>query len=257
MYSGGARIINFAHPLMRGRLGWWSGALGPVRNLLLSSPEGVPGVEVKLVAGRNKGYAYNLSGINSPGENNKIDLGTDLIFDLSRGTGAQCTVNVLIRTTNPRPVDTHAAFISRWDGSGYILWTHSVDSTIRWGDNNSTVVSAAEGSMFDGTWRMITGVRDPDATMRLYYDGVEKANAAGGTLGVALASAKIGAYGTTLGHYGGDIDDISIWNRGLSPMEVWMLYVEAMTGYPGLLPRRRILAFAPAAADDLLGQAVF
>jgi len=78
--------------------------------------------------------------------------------------------------------------------------------------------SVAGGTVNDGNWHLITGVRSA-GTIIIYVDGVQQ-NTAGNTNGASpAASPRIGAFSN--GYYWpGQIDDARIYNRALSAAEV-------------------------------------
>lgn len=136
---------------------------------------------------------------------------------------------------------TSPAMVSRWDGAGYILWINTGSAYVGWGDNSSGLVQDATdyAAAINGSWHHFCGTRG-STTSRLYFDGKEGANAANGTLGTSTAQFAIGAYsGGSSGRWGGNIDDVRVWNRELSADEVLAAYNDSRQGYPLTLNRVR------------------
>jgi hypothetical protein len=95
----------------------------------------------------------------------------------------------------------------------------------------STAVSATTAAMtfLDGKWHHLAGVTTP-AGIRLYYDGVKMCDLTGGNnnadvaydQGPDLWTGRHGS-GQTNWDFGGNIDDVRVYNRVLSDPEILSL----------------------------------
>jgi len=131
------------------------------------------------------------------------------------------------------------ALVGVWCASkGFIIWMPGND--LRFGDNTSSRVIWTNGrtKLEDNLWHHIVGVRDA-TTMRIYVDGVEKANAANGTLSYGCGGLTIGAYNGS-GPIAAKIDDVAFWNAPLSADEVQLLYARQSAKYSGEMKSRVI-----------------
>lgn len=96
------------------------------------------------------------------------------------------------------------------------------------------------------TWALITGLYD-GANWKVYLNGIERASvakavgAAGCTSGITLGSMGAGRL------WDGKLADCRIYDRGLSPVDVWQLW-DPDTRYDLYLPVRRIWVLAPPPA---------
>jgi hypothetical protein len=109
--------------------------------------------------------------------------------------------------------------------TGY--WAGSAGSVIAAGPASGANSAAAD----IGTWHHLAGVWD-GATWRLYRDGVQIASAASATGAVTVPTVgwAIGARGTgTERFFDGQIDEVRIYNRGLSALEINSLYNNSAT----------------------------
>lgn len=128
--------------------------------------------------------------------------------------------------------------LSRQDGSNWLFLQYD-PATDRWrvGLHRGSLVNLysppGEPVASDQLWHHIMVVRERDgSTLRLYIDGRESSSLTGATGSVNPAgSLIIGAIGTGE-RWIGDIDDIRLYNRALSALEVRTLYASR----DGLIP---------------------
>ena len=100
---------------------------------------------------------------------------------------------------------------------------------------NSTAPNATTATVTyeDGKWHQLVGVYD-GAAIIVYFDGVRKASAAAtGTIFAAAGELNIGRFGTLGSYFTGQIEDVRVYNRPLSPEEVVALYVAPYADTPG------------------------
>lgn len=89
------------------------------------------------------------------------------------------------------------------------------------------------------------------ALQRLYLDGrVLATTTTAGSITYTLGTGTvIGGHGNggTTGFYTGDLDDVRIYNRALTPQAIHLLYIDSLTGYRQLLTQDQPWAYAPQA----------
>lgn len=110
---------------------------------------------------------------------------------------------------------------------------------IRNGGNNS-----AAGALSTGVWTHVAGVVS-DAESILYFNGqpvsTQGAVGAGTT---ANNNRQVTMMGTASGAcVTGNMSNVRVWNRKLTPAEIWLLYAQPLFGT--LAPRRRIISQVP------------
>lgn len=129
--------------------------------------------------------------------------------------------------------------------SNYKLATESVDLEIR---NNNIVFYARDGTrvsatvdsevnVVDNKWHQVLGVRSGN-NFSVYVDGTLKnsTNAAVGDVVSADNAWFIGADSPSSGYINATIDEVKIYNRALSEVEIKEKYNEAMPYTPALSP---------------------
>lgn len=78
----------------------------------------------------------------------------------------------------------------------------------------------------DGLWHQVVTVYD-GTNLILYFDGVQKASTGGtGTIAATDAALAIGGLGAGLRLYTGQVGDVRVYNRALTPGEVARLYAD-------------------------------
>ena len=113
----------------------------------------------------------------------------------------------------------------------------TIDFSIR-DSNNMSVDAISPGSILDGQWHHVTGVRDATThTVTLYLDGVSVASLPDPTAGTftrADGQNRIGsiavACSTNRYFWQGQIDEVEVFNRGLSASEVQAIYNAGSAG---------------------------
>jgi hypothetical protein len=95
-------------------------------------------------------------------------------------------------------------------------------------DGNKTYIESptiAANKIWDDRWHHVAGTYD-GAKVRLYVDGIQQGNGTPTTLAIGYGlptnnNLFIGSYGVDcVAKFGGDIDDVRIWNRALNPAEI-------------------------------------
>jgi len=112
-----------------------------------------------------------------------------------------------------------------WGGisTGYpgFFRTLAIDGDILFQAPNAAIVSTTSGTYNDGAWHYVVGVAD-GTNIYLYVDGVlvaSDANTSTSSSGILFINGEPGeSYGSS------NMDEVGIWDRGLSPSEVTTLY---------------------------------
>ena len=121
-------------------------------------------------------------------------VGTDAVFNHNVGTGNQRSVNLI--TVAPGAVE----FVISQDGA----------STQKAGTDTSTITT--------GQWHHIAGTFNPSTSVKVYVDGVLKANLSTGVYSSvkdSTAAAGIGANGEGAAPFDGKIADCRIYNADI------------------------------------------
>ncbi len=124
--------------------------------------------------------------------------------------------------------------------------TGKVSFLVRSSVNSSgTYIETTYPSKGYGTWHHYVGVLDASNTLRLYIDGVQVSQTPYTQTGNFITDINyvdIGSYhysGDFEGYFNGIIDEVRIYNRGLTPCEIYRLYSESTLSAP------TITSFAP------------
>jgi Concanavalin A-like lectin/glucanases superfamily len=99
----------------------------------------------------------------------------------------------------------------------------------------NTGIATSPNALVNGTWTHITGTFD-GSTVKIYTNGIISASASYTYSTGISGQFYIGGRGASL-FWPGALDDLSIWNRTLSPPEIYQLYTLSRLGYPGVLNR--------------------
>jgi hypothetical protein len=96
-------------------------------------------------------------------------------------------------------------------------------------DNSNNQAEASysnSGLVYDGNWHHIVAVNYASNKSVLYYDGLLVSTSTANVSGVSLNSSAIGAImrTTTTHNFSGSVDDVRVYNRTLSQVEVSQLY---------------------------------
>ncbi len=102
-------------------------------------------------------------------------------------------------------------------------------------------------------WQHVLGTWRAGEAPSLYINGVFDVPTFTDTAGTVIVSATTfrmgqGGKGIGTGCWDGLMDDVHLWNRALSAVEVRQLYQLSLQGYPGMLNRIRIPRFVAAPA---------
>ena len=233
------RAINFAdpinrgHPLNRGRVAWWLTLPGSVgggtwRDITNNKNTGV------LTAMGNSSNGFRTT--NRPGGwghmvfngvAGRIDLGASQSLDIRpRGTmmawcqTTSATTQIIFETGSSSANGT-ALYVGS-TGVAHFLFAAVLDN-------------AASPSLGSG-WNHIAGTWD-GTTRRAFLNGVQWASDTPNVPILSTGSKMIGADPAGGNPFLGNIDDVSIWNRALTPAEIQQNYNLSQRGYPGVLNR--------------------
>ena len=87
----------------------------------------------------------------------------------------------------------------------------------------STIVANSVDSYCDGTFHHAVGTAD-GSTIKIYIDGSFKQENSNDLGEVAVSDMAIGSYGDGLAQSGTQIDEVGVWNRALTGVEITSLY---------------------------------
>jgi hypothetical protein len=139
-----------------------------------------------------------------------------------------------VLSQNGNPACSVASY-ALYDGSSGGLQFYIANGT------NSAIVSAAEppASIWNGQWHAVAGVYD-GSSVRLYVDGAEvggPTDATGSTIDYSLPddTFEVGNFHACSGFaYTGAIDEVSVYDRALSPAEIAQLQSGSASSPPAL-----------------------
>lgn len=254
--------VNWSHPLNRGLQAWY-----------LCLPGGPRGMRWLDLCNRNHGDLTNMVGaanwggpLGRPGGNGSLDFdgsndyvecGTSSILEL----GGHMTISLWYKPNGNYTGEN--SLVGRSDSGGnkapyvvafgsgaadnkFNLWVNTarpLDSVFTLSTDTWTHVTITRLGVA-GAWNLamyINGKLDNTATSAVNPDLTGTQNT---TIG------KFGGYGAGLGYNGkGRIDDVRLWNRGLSAAEAWRYHVESKTGYPRVLNRGRRMPYRRLTGD--------
>ncbi|NTW32416.1 MAG: LamG domain-containing protein, partial [Bacteroidetes bacterium] len=157
------------------------------------------------------------------------------------------TVSFWIKVTGALPTSRHTSFVSSggypagYNGAWGFTRNYGGGGMVFLASNGSNIqagAGSADSDYSDGTWHHIVGVYVPSTRITLYIDGVKK-----GESTTNIPASMPTSYSSTIGYTSnncsicdgfnwGNIDDVAIFNRALSPYEVFYLY----NGFPSSNP---------------------
>lgn len=164
------------------------------------------------------------------GSSNIVDLGSS-----NRGIDANgISVGMWVKTTAVPA--TELFFASKYTPSRGFFMSMDMNGKLvfkgKWTSGTFGNSGPSTTSINDGNWHYIVGTSN-GATWTTYVDGVLESTATVGTPGnLALsnfASFYLGMYNSS-GYYDGEIDDIAIWKKVLTPAEVATFHTSCLDG---------------------------
>jgi hypothetical protein len=170
------------------------------------------------VAGDPQWVTGQISGaLNFDGVDDYIDCGTSSAFDLTEVTVA-CWIKVTTFDKTWQAIVTkgdNSWRIHRWSNGNGINWAHTGLSPLSVGGTTN---------VNDGAWHHIAGTYDGTNRV-LYVDGqVDASDTPTGTISVSTHPVLIGENAQATGrHWSGLIDDVRIYDYGLSRAEILYL----------------------------------
>lgn len=219
-FGSDGRIVEASAP-PTGLMGWWQAEGNAIDTLGVSAGLLSPAEPVGFVPGR-VGQAFNFNGAGY------VEVETPAAFETPAITAATW-VRAAGSPGNFSYLLSKGA--SACDGASYGLFTGGSGGLQFYiSDGASFDVSPDAGpALWDGNWHLVAGTFD-GATVRLYVDGVEIGTGTAASLAINydLATSDklyIGAYEGTCGlRFNGDIDDVQVFNRALTDIELEGLF---------------------------------
>jgi hypothetical protein len=228
--------VNREHPLNRGRVGWWLTLPGLAGGGTFWD---LMGLNHGALTGMGAGLGWK--GTSRPGGYGALQGdGTAACVIIPNSPSLNPTVGVTCSCW-VKPASTADAGLVCKDsnvGRSYCLDIESSGKP-QFFIGPSQVVSASTTILTPGQWIHVCGTYNGAGTA-LYINGIQVATAAGSpTLNVTTGTVQLGAreYAGLREFCNGQIDDCSIWNRGITPIEVYGLFNLSRLGYPGVLNR--------------------
>jgi hypothetical protein len=218
-FSAGGSVIQSATPPL-GLVSWWQ-AEGTAADAMGANPGVISAAELVGFAPGNKGQAFHFAN-------------QGFVAAAPSATLQPVNVTAAAWVRSATPPGAFAYILSQGAiGCGfasYALYTGANGGLQFYAsDGNSPTLSADAGpSVWDGNWHFVLGTLE-GSTPRLYVDGA----AVGPAVPMAnpinyqypVTSFAIGAYrGTCDLRFTGDIDDVQIYSRTLTPFEILGLY---------------------------------
>jgi hypothetical protein len=159
---------------------------------------------------------------NRPGDDAALDIGVGL---------APCAVQAWVN------VDATGSqyFVASKGVTGVDGWQLTIlaDGSVRFGWPGAAIFTTGAGLITAGAgWQHILGTSD-GATTHVYIDGVQQAS---GTTVASLGSTAafwVGARNDNAFHLDGQLDEVAIWSRYITPSEVEALYNANSSGGAG------------------------
>jgi len=219
-FGSDGRIVEASAP-PTGLMGWWQADGNANDALGISSGLLSPAEPVGFVPGRI-GQAFNFNGAGY------VEVTTSAAFETPAITAA-----TWVRATGSP--GSYSYLLSKGatgcEGASYALFTGGYGGLQFYvSDGVSFNISPDAGpALWDGNWHLVAGTFD-GVTVRLYVDGVEVGSGtpAFSAINYNLATSDklyIGAYESTCGlRFSGDIDDVQIFNRALTDIELQGLF---------------------------------
>ena len=247
MYLDTQNPVNRRHPLARSLAVWY-----------LSVPTWMGGPKWWDLFAGNHGQLRGMNNTNNGWRSTTRPGGFgSLLFDGTSGfvdtpNSAQINgitnsiVSVMAWINFPSLPNPGPTIFSVWDGTlGYQLVINKVTATtgnlLGWSDTGHSVIGV--NVLNANIWYHVAGVWD-GTNNYLYVNGVFDTSAArtfrASTLDSQIGIQANGAGGTgTSFPWKGNIDDVRIYNRPLSALDVQDAYHNSKLGYPGLLNYRK------------------
>lgn len=180
-------------------------------------------------------------------------LGSNYL-DCGNDASLQITTNEITLATWVKQRDLgNDGLISKRDGAGnrYSLLMDAVDYSYNFQIDAGGVTTLDSNVIPDlDSWYYVVGVYDGEF-MRIYVDGQQKNSVAKtGNIDAISAPFVIGAALTTSQYFNGTIDEVTIWNRSLSAIEVKQLYYSSAVSYNSTYTNQDISASPNNTADD-------
>jgi hypothetical protein len=165
--------------------------------------------------------------------------------------GSDFSVDAWVRFTDTLGPGVYAVILQNYSGLSlyglYLIENNRAEFLFR-DFNGNLVVVIGTTELNDGLWHHVVGVR-ADKTGRLYVDGVEENNATNPLVNVVQIIcyyAHIGGSNTGLnncyegfadeGFFTGQIDEVALFRRALTPTEVQAIYAVGSSGMCGSTP---------------------
>lgn len=236
--TDGAWQINPGHPLNVGRLAWW--LVTPSNNGQGNWLDLVSGLPATF-SGFTSGYGW--SSLSNPG-------GAGSILFPAGGSTTVKNTNILANYGRNKPL-TVMGWVLRTTGSvtGVAFASGSFTQVYFTNSNQIRIqIASSNGlgpALSTGVWYHLAATWLSGSTSVLYVNGVQQATVSATDSG-SLGTFYIGSNASN--SFGGYINDVSIYESILSLSLIQQAYQLGSQGYPGVISKRRRVAYSVPAA---------
>lgn len=262
-------LVNRAHPLADGLLGWWlclSSLMKGTRlfNLMDNKVGTLTGManSPSLTSGwgptrRPGGFGE----LRCDGTNDYVSIADSPLFTFGAGgVDRPFSVSCCLWMTS---IAATQGLLCKWTtyltANEWIVYTANSELLFELYGTTDPIIgrkSTLTTGAHQSQWLSLVATYTGSGTMAgvaLFLNGrrvdtTDSVTAGGSYLGQAdtTAAVQVGAYGGAANFLNGKVDDIRIYKRALSPGEVLVLYQNQQQGYPGVLNRIPLFGRAPA-----------
>ena len=206
--------------------------------------------------GTDSNVIYSSGSADFNGTSSKIDLGNTLNFGTNNVTAAGWAYYTSI------PGAASAFIVGKGltsgGGTGYAGFQLSALSGMAqwWVGGGGTYSGPSEDAIVTGQWYHVVGVRSGTSVL-LYVDGVLVDTVVAGSVHdmTSTLNAAIGAWRAATGTWytvmDGSLDDVAVWERALSAVEIAAVYAAGRGNLGTLLPDAKLRGMIGSAVHDV------
>lgn len=235
-------VLDPAHPLSMGLVGWWLMNDGAGERVADISTKGNHGIFGNIVPSTTSGWQGGIFGrsIRFDGSNDKITVKNNA----SLVTPGEFTISAWVKATNYTawdmyiakgilaiPNNKHAPFGMFTEG-GTLYWAFQTGNGV---NSNTYLTTAIFGARVLDRWYHVVGIHTGGTaagTTDLLYQNGQLADKKTTSYTVADNNSDL-LFGTNIANdspFGGNLSNVRYWNRALSADEVRMLYTQPLAG---------------------------
>ena len=216
-------------------VGWWTFD-GKDCGLAYCMDKGSAGAIGTLNGGVEKKVGKIGGGLNLDGVNDSVTVAASSNLNMN---GGSVTMSLWVKSTSGFTTEKMLIEHDTWANAGVYQFTAVDHDTLRL----NFIYNAGEGGRHDvnfdftdGKWHHLVAQIDAGAAKeRIYIDGVltggEYSILGGKSIGSSDAATYIGSRGNSTLFFPGQIDDVRVYSRALTPNEVYQLYRSGGVGH--------------------------